>query len=154
MSVYVTILLVIVFNKQNGNYKIFTCAAHVFRRKMSCWKITKSFLGFFHRENKLLTLTNNNKHKIKTSNEIPAHKKSYWYPHIHKAEVKRQIILVLWQGINVQINKMRPVIDYRQLNQKSIDITNIVDKLGGSQCFRSKKTLSNSNGWRIEMYPE
>jgi hypothetical protein len=124
-----------------------------------------------------LTFTNHVKHVIKTTDELPVHTKSYRYPYIHKPEIQRQINEMLDNGIikpstspwssPVWIvpkkldasgkQKWRMVIDYRKINEKTIDdryplpnITDILDKLGKSQYFT---TLDLASGFhQIEMH--
>lgn len=136
------------------------------------------FPNIFHKPNDKLTFTNQIKHKIETSDEIPVHAKSYRYPYIHKQEVQRQIDQMLTDGIirpssspwssPVWIvpkkidasgkQKWRIVIDYRKVNEKTIDdryplpnINDILDKLGRCQYFT---TLDLASGFhQIEMDP-
>lgn len=60
----------------------------------------------FYIEGDQLTFTNEIKHSIETNNTRPVFTKSYWYPQVHKEEVK------------TQINKIHKKIDanYRKLN--------------------------------------
>lgn len=118
------------------------------------------------------------KHEIKTKDEIPVHSKTYRYPYIHKEEVKRQIEEMLNNNIIKPSSspwsnpvwivpkkadasgkkKWRMVIDYRKINEKTIDdryplpnITDILDKLGRAQYFT---TLDLASGFhQIEMHP-
>lgn len=118
----------------------------------------------FHLNDRKLTTTNVGEHKIVTKDEIPVHSKTYRYPHCHKTEVKDQIRKMLDQNIIRPSNspwtspiwivpkkadasgkkKWRLVVDYRKLNEKTIDdrypipnITEILDKLGKCTYFTS-----------------
>lgn len=137
------------------------------------------FRDIFYCENIPLTFTNQIRHKINLTNENPIFTKSYRYPEIHKAEVKEQISKMLKQGIIQNSTspwsspiwivpkkldasgkrKWRMVVDYRKLNEKTIDdkyplpnIADILDKLGRSNYF---STLDLASGFhQIEMEPE
>lgn len=126
-----------------------------------------------------LTATNAVKHKIRTKDNIPVYTKSYRYPFSLKEEVQNQIDKMLNQGIIQHSNspwsspiwivpkkldasgnkKWRLVVDYRKLNEKTIDdrypvpnITDILDKLGRCQYF---STIDLASGFhQIEMSPE
>ena len=95
----------------------------------------------FHRESEKLSCTTAIQHRIKTTDDIPVHTKTYRYPHVHKTEVKKQINEMLADGI-IQNSispwtspiwivpkkldasgkkKWRIVIDYRKLNEKTVD---------------------------------
>lgn len=125
-----------------------------------------------------LTFTSEIQHKINLTDETPIFTKTYRYPEIHKQEVKDQVEKMLQQGI-IQNSispwsspiwivpkkadasgkkKWRMVIDYRKLNERTIDdkyplpnIADILDKLGRSQYFT---TLDLANGFhQIQMDP-
>lgn len=126
-----------------------------------------------------LTFTNQIKHKINLTNETPIFTKTYRYPEIHKKEVNTQMDQMLKNGIIQPSNspwsspiwivpkkqdasgkkKWRIVIDYRKLNDKTIEdkyplpnIADILDKLGKAQYFT---TLDLANGFhQIEMEPQ
>lgn len=126
-----------------------------------------------------LTFTNQVKHSIRTTDNIPIYTKSYRYPPIHKQEVEKQMKSMMEQGIIRPSNspwssplwivpkkldasgrkKWRIVIDYRKLNEKTIDdkyplpnITDIFDKLGKCNYFT---TLDLASGFhQIEMTQE
>lgn len=145
----------------------------------SITQLCKDFKDIFFYEDTKLTFTNQVKHKINTIDEIPVHSKTYRYPYIHKAEVEKQISKMLDDGIIQPSNspwsspiwivpkkqdasgkqKWRIVVDYRKLNEKTIDdryplpnISDILDKLGRSQYFT---TLDLASGFhQIEMSPE
>lgn len=140
-------------------------------------KLCLSFSDIFHRENSPLTFTNQVKHRIKTTDEIPVYTKSYRYPFIHKPEVQKQINDMLNQGIIRPSDspwsspiwivpkksdasgkkKWRIVVDYRKINDKTIDdryplpnISDILDKLGRCQYF---STLDLASGFhQLEMH--
>ena len=109
-----------------------------------------------------LTFTHEITHEIKVKDENPIYCKAYRYPQIHEKEIDRQIEEMLKQGIiresnspynsplwivpkkldNSLTKKWRIVIDYRKLNEKSIDdkfpipnIEGILDRLGRAQYF-------------------
>lgn len=140
--------------------------------------ICREFDDIFYREEQRLSFTNQVKHRIQTTDDIPIYTKSYRYPFVHKEEVRRQISNMLEQGIirpsyspwssPVWIvpkkkdasgkQKWRLVIDYRKLNEKTVsdryplpNITEILDKLGKSMYFT---TLDLASGFhQIEMDP-
>lgn len=140
--------------------------------------ICREFSDIFHTENGPLTFTNQIKHEIKTTDETPVYTRSYRYPFVHKAEVHRQINKMLEEGIirpsqspwsspiwivpkKIDASgkqKWRIVVDYRKINEKTIDdryplpnITDILDKLGKCQYF---STLDLASGFhQIEMDP-
>lgn len=130
-------------------------------------------------ENEKLTFTSVVKHSIKTKDEIPVHAKNYRYPYCHKAEIKKQISQMLDQNIIRPSNspwsspiwivpkkkdasgkqKWRLVIDYRKLNEKTIDdrypipnITETLDKLGKCNYFSSLDLTSGF--YQVEVAPE
>lgn len=139
--------------------------------KTEILKLCKEYSDIFYDENDPLTFTNEIKHNIKTSDELPIYSKSYRYPFIHKTEVNRQIETMLRQNIirpsnspwsspiwvvpkkvdATQKQKWRIVVDYRKLNEKTIgdkyplpNISDILDKLGKCQYFT---TLDLANGF-------
>lgn len=142
-------------------------------------KLCNQFEDIFFKEGQNLTFTNQIKHEIKTKDNIPIYTKSYRYPQIHKEEVQRQIMQMMDQGIirpsfspwssPIWIvpkkqdasgrQKWRLVVDYRKLNEKTIDdryplpnITEILDKLGKCLYF---STLDLASGFhQIEVRPE
>lgn len=146
--------------------------------KQALEKLVKQFKDIFYDMNNKLTFTNKAKHEIKTTDEIPVHTKSYRYPYVHKQEIRTQITKMLDDGIirpsqspwNSPIwivpkkldasgkQKWRIVVDYRKVNEKTIDdryplpnISDILDKLGRCQYFT---TLDLASGFhQIELHP-
>lgn len=137
------------------------------------------YRDIFYCEKIPLTFTNQIQHKINLKNETPIYTKTYRYPEVHKEEVRNQINKMMDQGI-IQDSispwsspiwivpkkldasgkrKWRLVVDYRKLNEETIDdkyplpnISDILDKLGRSQYFT---TLDLANGFhQIEMCSE
>lgn len=125
-------------------------------------KLINKFPDIFHHADQKLSFTNKVKHEIKTKDEIPIHVKTYRFPHYHKTEVNTQINKMLKDGIirpsqspwsspiwivpkkadASGIKKWRIVVDYRRLNEKTIDgrypipnIDDILDKLGKCNYF-------------------
>lgn len=147
--------------------------------KTKTLKIIKEFENIFYRPNSDLSFTNAIKHKINTQNNIPIYTKSYRYPYIHKDEVQAQIQDMLNTRIIRHSNspysapiwivpkkddasgkkKWRLVVDYRKLNEVTIDdrypipnIDEILDKLGKCMYFT---TLDLAKGfYQIEVDPE
>lgn len=147
--------------------------------KLMLMKLINNNSDLFFREGQDLSFTNVVKHEIKTTDEIPIYTKTYRYPYIHKEEIQKQISDMLKQGIIRPSNsawsspvwvvpkkldasgeqKWRVVIDYRKLNEKTIDdryplpnINEILDKLGRSMYF---STLDLASGFhQIEVTPE
>lgn len=150
-----------------------------YEEKYALFKILSKNTKIIHRESDKLSCTTAIRHKIKTVDEVPVHTKTYRYPHIHKAEVEKQINEMLADGI-IQHSispwtspiwivpkkldasgkkKWRIVIDYRKLNEKTVDdkfpipnIDEILDKLGRSVYFT---TLDLKSGFhQIEVDPK
>lgn len=137
------------------------------------------YADVFYLDNEPLTFTNKIKHSIKTTDELPVYTKSYRYPYIHRQEVQEQISKMLDQGIIRPSNsawsspiwvvakkadasgktKWRIVVDFRKLNEKTIDdkypipnIADVLDKLGNCQYFT---TLDLASGfYQVEMNPQ
>lgn len=133
----------------------------------------------FYLEGEPLTFTNKIKHRIRTTDEVPIHTKSYRYPFVHRQEVRDQIAKMLDQGIirpsdsawsspiwvvpkkmdSSGKQKWRLVVDFRKLNEKTLDdkypipnISDVLDKLGKCQYFT---TLDLTNGfYQVEMDPQ
>lgn len=130
------------------------------------------------KNNEKLTATMAIKHKINTTNNEPVYTKSYRYPHHYKKDVEEQIKEMLENGIICNSTspysspiwvvpkkpdasgkrKIRVVIDYRKLNEKTVNdkfpipqIEEILDSLGKSVYFT---TLDLKSGFhQIEMDP-
>lgn len=110
----------------------------------------------FHLPDEHLQATNAAQHYIPTTNEVPVHTKQYRFPPVHKEEINRQVDELLLSDLieasaspynsplwivpkkpDSQGNKRwRMVIDYRNLNEKTIgdayplpNITDILDQL-------------------------
>lgn len=136
------------------------------------------YADVFYLEGEPLTFNNKIKHKIKTSDEIPVHTKSYRYPYVHRQEIRDQISKMLEQNIIRPSDsawsspiwvvpkkadasgrrKWRLVVDFRKVNEKTIDdkypipnITDVLDKLGKCHYFT---TLDLASGfYQVEMDP-
>lgn len=146
--------------------------------KQSIRDLCFEYRDIFYCDKIPLTFTSEIQHKINLTDETPIFTKTYRYPQVHKQEVKDQVQKMLQQGI-IQNSvspwsspiwivpkktdasgkkKWRMVIDYRKLNERTIDdkyplpnITDILDKLGKSQYFT---TLDLANGFhQLEMDP-
>lgn len=122
-----------------------------------------------YEESETLTFTHKIKHNIRTTDNIPIHVKSYKCPQIFEAEIQKQVRKMLKDGIIKEsispytapvwvvpkkadasgVKKFRLVIDYRKLNEKTIndkypipDITDILDKLGRACYFSTVDLVS------------
>lgn len=142
-------------------------------------KLCFKYRDIFHCENIPLSFTNSITHKIDLKNDSPIYTKSYRFPEVHKQEVKDQISKMLDQGI-IQNSfspwsspiwvvpkkldasgrkKWRLVIDYRKLNEHTVDdkyplpnISDILDKLGKANYF---STIDLASGFhQIEVDPQ
>lgn len=146
--------------------------------RVQLFKLIKNYSQVLHKPGDKLTFSNKVKHVINTTDELPVHTKSYRYPYVHKEEVNKQVNQMLEDGIIQPSNspwsspiwivpkkmdasgqkKWRLVVDYRKLNEKTVDdryplpnITDILDKLGRCQYFT---TLDLASGFhQIEMDP-
>lgn len=126
-----------------------------------------------------LTCTSATKHKILTTNDSPIYTKNYRYPHHFKRDIQEQIQEMLNNGIIRPSKspysspiwvvpkkmdasgkrKVRVVIDYRKLNELTIDdrypmpqIEEILDSLGKSEYFT---TIDLKSGFhQIAMDPK
>jgi len=126
-----------------------------------------------------LNFTNKIKHNIRTIDDNPVYVKRYRYPEVHKAEIKRQIEDLLGKNIirpsispwsfpivivpkkcdQSGKQKWRMAIDYRKLNEKTIDdkfpipnIDEILDKLKDAKYF---STIDLASGYhQIELDKE
>lgn len=136
------------------------------------------YADVFYIDGEPLTFTNQVKHSIRTTDELPVYTKTYRYPFVHRQEVQDQITKMLNQGIIRPSQsawsspiwvvpkkadasgkiKWRIVIDFRKVNEKTIDdkypipnINDILDKLGNCQYFT---TLDLASGfYQVEMDP-
>lgn len=136
------------------------------------------YADVFYIDGEPLTFTNQIKHSIKTTDEVPVYTKSYRYPFIHRQEVQDQITKMLEQGIIRPSQsawsspiwvvpkkadasgktKWRIVVDFRKVNEKTIDdkypipnIADVLDKLGNCHYFT---TLDLASGfYQVEMNP-
>jgi hypothetical protein len=120
-------------------------------------------------ESDKLSFTHKIRHKIRTVDSIPVHTKSYKYPYVYESEVQKQVKKMLNDGIIREsispytspvwivpkkadasgLKKFRLVIDYRKLNEKTIndkypipEITDILDKLGRATYFSTIDLVS------------
>lgn len=125
----------------------------------------------FYNESDPFTFTTVMKHSIRMKDDIPIHTKSYRFPFCHKAEIQKQVKSMLEKNIirescspwsspvwivpkkddSLGNKKWRMVIDYRKINDKTVDdkypipnITDILDKLGRSNYFT---TLDLASGF-------
>lgn len=141
--------------------------------------LCSKYSDVFYIEGEALTFTNKIKHKIRTTDEIPVHARTYRYPFIHRQEVRDQVSKMLDQGIIRPSDsawsspiwvvpkktdasgkqKWRLVVDFRKLNEKTIDdkypipnINDVLDKLGKCHYFT---TLDLASGfYQVEMDPQ
>ena len=137
------------------------------------------YKDIFYCDGIALSFANSIKHHIRTKDDIPIYTKNYRQPPTYKEEVNQQVNAMLEQGIirpssspwssPVHLvpkkmdksgkQKWRMVIDYRKLNEKTINdkyplpnIADILDKLGKSQYF---STLDLCSGFhQIELHEE
>ena len=140
-----------------------------------CYK----FAHCFYSEDCDLSFTNQVKHSIRTVNNDPIFTKSFRHPHNMQEEIQRQITKLLQDNIirpsispysspvwivpkktdASQKKKYRMVIDYRRLNENTIEdkyplpkIEEILDNLGKCTYFT---TLDLAQGFhQIEMHPD
>lgn len=139
--------------------------------KESIEKLLKKYKKLIYTEGDQLTNTDTVVHEINTTTDQQINSKLYRYPPKHDLEVRRQMEEMEKQGIirksksrysspiivipkkidNSGIQKYRIVVDYRRLNQITIDdkypipnIDSILDKLGKSQYF---STLDLAKGY-------
>lgn len=139
-----------------------TRLSHIPKHSDEIWDIISEYHDIFTLPGDPLPLTDLIQHEIKTSDENPIHTKQYRYPPIHQEEIKKQIKEMFAKGIiresdspyNSPLwivpkkqdasgkNKWRLVIDYRKLNEKTIqdayplpNIDEILDQLGNARYF-------------------
>lgn len=147
--------------------------------KTKILKLTHEFKDIFHSEKEKLTFTHTVKHKLRLTDDTPVYVRNYRKPPHQQKEIDNQVNELLDNGIIQGSNspwscpvhivpkkpdasgkvKWRMVIDYRQLNAKTIEdkyplpnIEEILDKLGRAQYF---STIDLASGYhQIEMHPE
>lgn len=134
-------------------------------------QLCKEYKDIFYCEQVPLTFTNQVKHSIRTKNEDPIYVRPYRQAPAQAAEIKSQVEKLLKNNViqesyspwNAPVHlvpkkmdasgevKYRMVIDYRRLNDITIDdkyplpnITDLFDKLGKSKYF---STLDLANGF-------
>jgi transposase InsO family protein len=148
------------------------CVKHLNSEELnSLLEICNSYEDIFHLEGDYLTHTDTIKHNIYTENKPPIAAKTYRYPEIHKDEVNKQINKMLenkiikhskspWSAplwvVPKKLDqsgkiKWRIVVDYRKLNQATVDevypipqIVEILDQLSHSKYFT---TLDLASGF-------
>lgn len=142
-------------------------------------QLCSRYSDIFYIDGEPLSFTNKIKHNIRTTDEMPIYTKTYRYPFVHRDEVRDQIAKMLEQGIIRPSDsawsspiwvvpkkadasgrqKWRLVVDFRKLNEKTIDdkypipnISDVLDKLGKCQYFT---TLDLASGfYQVEMNPD
>lgn len=134
-------------------------------------KLIRDYDDLFQDPDEPLSAAVNVKHHIRTTDEIPVFVKPYRYPYVYKEEVQNQLDKLVAQKIirpsdspyNAPLwivpkkmdasnkRKFRLVIDYRRLNEKTLDdkfplpnICELLDKLGKCTFF---STLDLANGF-------
>ncbi|XP_036148743.1 uncharacterized protein LOC118647611 [Monomorium pharaonis] len=133
----------------------------------------------FHLPKENLGATNAAEHSIPTINDVPIHTKQYRFPPVHKAEIDSQVNKLLSSDMieyssspynspvwivpkkpdSLGNKQWRMVIDYRNLNEKTIgdayplpNITDILDQLGSAKYF---SVLDLASGFhQIPMAPK
>ena len=121
-------------------------------------QIVRNNRDLFFQEGQKLTCVTQITHQIVTNHSQPIYSKTYRFPRVHEEEVEKQIKEQLEQGIIQPSNspvwvvpkktdnsgkpKWRIVIDYRKLNEITVDdkfpipnIDSLFDKLGRAQYF-------------------
>lgn len=134
-------------------------------------KICEEYKDIFYCEDRPLSFTNEVKHKIRTVNEDPINIKAYRLPPTQTDEIRRQVDKMLKDDVIRESNspwsapvhlvpkkldasgqqKWRMVVDYRRLNEITVDdkyplpnINDLFDKLGKSMYF---STLDLASGY-------
>lgn len=125
-------------------------------------RLLNDFKDLFFKEGDTLSATHEVFHEIVTTIDKPLYSRIYRYPQIHESEINRQIEEMLKQNIirksnspynsplwivdkkmdNSGIKKYRIVIDYRKLNEFTVDdkypipnLNSLLDRLGRAQYF-------------------
>lgn len=125
-------------------------------------ELLTEFKDLFYVEGDSLSATNDIQHEIITTTDKPLYSKIYRYPQVHESEILRQVNDMLRQNIiresnsaynsplwivpkksdNTGEKKWRIVIDYRKLNEYTVEdkypipnLNGILDKLGKAQYF-------------------
>lgn len=142
-------------------------------------KLCFQYREIFYAEQLPLTFTHAVKHKLRLTDNTPIYTKNYRRPPTEIKELKKQIDELMRKKIIRESQspwsspihlvpkktdasgrtKWRMVIDYRKLNDKTIEdkfpipnINDILDKLGRAQYF---STIDLASGYhQLEMYPE
>lgn len=141
------------------------------KEKIIVENLLNKFNQLLFKDGDVLTNTNSVVHQIRTTTDEQINSKLYRLPNKHEAEVGKQMQEMESQGIirksrsrysspiiviekkkdNSNIQKFRIVVDYRRLNQITIDdkyplpnIDSILDKLGKAQYF---STLDLAKGY-------
>lgn len=141
--------------------------------------VLHQFVDIFYKDGDNLPFTSDIQHRIITKSDTPLYTKLYRYPVMHREEVNRQIQDMLEQNIispsfspynsplwvvpkksdNSGKQKWRIVIDYRKLNEQTVDdkfplpnMEDIFDKLGKCSYF---STIDLAKGFhQIEVHPD
>jgi transposase InsO family protein len=130
--------------------------------KQNILSLVERHVDRFHLPQEKLGVTNAAQHFIPTINEVPIHVKQYRFPPIHKTEIDSQVHKLLSDGLiemstspynspvwivpkkpdSTGNKRWRMVIDYRNLNEKTIgdayplpNISDILDQLGNAKYF-------------------
>lgn len=130
--------------------------------KVAITGLVQKYSDIFHTGNEPLTCSPKVSHHIRTTSEVPIYSRNYRFPEIYRNEVERQVEEMLEQGIvrhsespwNAPIwivpkksdasgvQKFRMVIDYRGLNEVTIEdkyplpqISDLLDRLGKCSYF-------------------
>lgn len=142
--------------------KMFNLSSLNSEEKAFAEKILFEFKDLFYKDGDCLSATNEIQHEIITTTDKPLYVKTYRYPQIHEKEIQTQIGDMLKQNIIRESNspynsplwivpkkrdysgkaKWRLVVDYRKLNEHTVDdkfpipnLNNLLDKLGKAQYF-------------------
>lgn len=134
-------------------------------------KLCYEYRDIFYCDKLPLTFTNQIKHNIRTTNEDPMYIKPYRHPPVENQEIENQVDKLLKDNVITDSHspwsapvhlvpkkmdasgerKFRMVIDYRRLNEITVDdkyplpnITDLFDKIGKSQYF---STIDLASGY-------